>query len=202
MISISDLDFSYGDHVVFAGLAFELPERGVVALRGGNGVGKTTLLKLLGGLLPSANPSLRRVRSQRRLVYLDADFLSLDSLTVAEYLELMGVELGAGDTAISGLIEPGMLATRVSDLSLGQRQRCVLALALKLPDVDVLLLDEPLNGLDAAAAAVAREELAGAARRFTVLLATHETNDWADADLTLSDESTVGLSPLLARGVR
>lgn len=201
MISISDLDFSYGDHVVFASLDVDLPERGVVALRGGNGVGKTTLLKLLGGLLPSTNASLRTAR-ERRLVYLDTDFLSLDSLTVAEYLHLMGIELGAEGATASGLIEQGMLATCVRDLSLGQRQRCVLALALHLPAVDVLLLDEPLNGLDPAAAAIAREELARAGERFTVLLATHEISDWADADLTLCDASTAELQPLIGRGVR
>ncbi|SER59367.1 ABC-2 type transport system ATP-binding protein/heme exporter protein A [Propionibacterium cyclohexanicum] len=202
MISISGLDFSYGDHVVFAGLSVELPERGVIALRGSNGVGKTTLLKLLGGLLPSANNSLRKARTLWRLVYLDTDFLSLDSLTVAEYLALMELELGAGGAVSSGLIDPGMLSVCVRELSLGQRQRCVLALALTLPDVDVLLLDEPLNGLDAAASAIARAELMRAGRRSTVLLATHEVSDWAEADLTLFPGSTVDLSPRVSGGAR
>lgn len=196
MMLITQLDFAYGDRTIFDGARIELPERGVVALRGSNGIGKTTLLKLLGGLLPTRNRSVLELRTQRRAVYLDADFLSLDSLTTREYLSLMAVELGTGDAVSSRLLDPSALDTRVVDLSLGQRQRCVLALALHLRDVDLLLLDEPLNGLDSAAGAAAREELVRAGTRATLLIATHERETWTDYDMRIADTDSVLVHPI------
>lgn len=193
MLHVTDLRFSFGDTVVLDGVDIQLPERGLVALTGANGAGKTTLLRVLGRVYPCDNPSLHEVSHRVRMVYLDTGFLSLDCLTVRELFDLLARDLRRVDpTALvsSPLVCERMWQTRLAALSLGQRQRCVLAVAGALRDVHVVLLDEPFNGLDATALMDARCLLASMARTSTVVFATHDTDDVHDlADHVLRVEA-------------
>lgn len=94
----------------------------------------------------------------------------------------------------NGLLTDGMLATKVSDLSLGQRQRLVLTAALAFQHTDVVLLDEPLNGLDRDGSKAARSALLAAGQDRLVILATHEEDRWTDYDLTIGQDRKVRLS--------
>lgn len=193
MILISDLTFAFDSKVIFSNAALRLPEHGLVALTGSNGAGKTTLLRILGRVYRCDNVSIQAASDRTRMVYLDAGFLTLDSLSVREMHSLLARELGGPDAASlldGGLLTPGMLDTRLSALSLGQRQRCVLNIALGLRHANVLLLDEPLNGLDEAGRAVARRRLVEASRRRTIIFATHDDTDVSDlADHVLHIDS-------------
>lgn len=193
MNSLYNLDHSYGTSVVFADATVELPGRGTVALRGSNGCGKTTLLKLLGGIIASTAQSVKQWRAQRNAVYLDLEFLSLEHLNVQETLRMVAPLLRQGWGRECPLIDPSMRTTLVGDLSLGQRQRLVLTIALGLQNVDVLLLDEPFNGLDGEARAQARELLTQAGSQCLVLLATHEIEHWTEYDLTVVSPSSCHL---------
>jgi heme exporter protein A len=171
------------ERVVFAEVSFRLAPGGALLLTGANGAGKSSLLRLLAGLLPAAEGQLLwmgedaladRVAHARRLRYLaHADALK-PSLTVAEnlrfYARLWGGEVEDA-LATLGLAELAELPGRV--LSSGQRRRLALA-RLALAPCALWLLDEPTVGLDAASverlgALLARHRGAGGA----VVAATH-----------------------------
>lgn len=192
MKSLKCVEHAFGSNVIFTSTSIELPERGVVALRGSNGSGKTTLLKLLGGVIHSSCGTFRDWRNKFTAVYLDTEYLTLDYLTARELLGM----IGPLTTPIpdNGLITDAILATRVSDLSLGQRQRLVLTAALAFRNIDVVLLDEPLNGLDREASKAARDALMAASQDRLIILATHEDDRWADYDLTIGRDRKVNLS--------
>lgn len=159
MLEAEELACWRGERAVFAGLSFRLAPRGALLLTGANGTGKSSLLRLLAGLIPAAEGRLLwdgedaladRVGHARRLRYLShADALK-PSLTARENLSFFA-RLWGGDPepalAALGLAELGDLPARV--LSSGQKRRLALA-RLALAPADLWLLDEPTVGLDAA----------------------------------------------------
>jgi ABC-type multidrug transport system ATPase subunit len=174
MIEINDLSFGYTREAVLVGLNMQLPRRGLFALCGANGIGKTTLLKLLGGILPSKCPSLKAFRSNHRAIYMDLDFLSLGYLRVEEFVAMISMLNRLPTRPVLSLV-PGLAGRTIRDLSLGQQQRVMLAIALSTP-CDVLLLDEPLNGLDCESRAEFEQCFASFGKRGTLLFATHQAD--------------------------
>jgi heme exporter protein A len=183
MLEARELACWRGERAVFAGLSFSLPTGGALLLTGANGAGKSSLLRLLAGLIPAAEGKLLwdgedaladRVAHARRLRYLShADALK-PSLSVAEnlrfYARLYGGEVGPALASL-GIGALADLPARV--LSSGQKRRLALA-RLALQPAALWLLDEPTVGLDAASV----ERLGGllAAHRAAggaVLAATH-----------------------------
>jgi ABC-2 type transport system ATP-binding protein len=179
------LRFRFDTRTMFDGLSLSLP-LGVTWLRGANGKGKTTLLRLLGGALEPHAGSIRLdgidcafdPLSYRRGSFLcGGDTPALPWLTVRELLDLHVALYGAaaGPTIASELDAFGVadtLAQPLMTLSLGQHKKVQLALALALP-VRLLLLDEPFNGLDAAAVPYLREQLARRGERACIVLTSH-----------------------------
>jgi heme exporter protein A len=148
-----------GERTVFAGLSFRLEAGGALLLTGANGAGKSSLLRLLAGLLPAAEGRLLwegedaladRVTHARRLRYLGHGDALKPSLTAAEnlgfYAKLWGGEIAPALAAL-GLTGLSDLPARV--LSSGQKRRLALA-RLALAPAALWLLDEPTVGLDAA----------------------------------------------------
>lgn len=180
-----------GERAVFAGLSFRLEAGGALLLTGANGAGKSSLLRLLAGLIPAAEGRLLwegedtladRVAHARRLRYLGHGDALKPSLTAAEnlgfYAKLWGGEVAPALAAL-GLTELADLPARV--LSSGQKRRLALArLALDAappgspPAAPLWLLDEPTVGLDAASVARLGALLAAhRGRGGMVLAATH-----------------------------
>ncbi|HEY8738864.1 MAG TPA: ATP-binding cassette domain-containing protein [Candidatus Dormibacteraeota bacterium] len=158
---------AYAGHSAVSGASLELRRGEVAVLMGRNGCGKTTLLKLLAGLL---RPDRGRVQADRPVAYVpqDADML-LFAPTVREELRDVTPDLTRPFTA--------WLDRYPRDLSSGERQQ--LAIAVVAARTDVLLLDEPTRGLDptikqALTAFLQTRATAGA----TVLVATHDV-EWA-----------------------
>jgi heme exporter protein A len=183
MLEAQELACWRGERAVFAGLSFTLAPGGALLLTGANGAGKSSLLRLLAGLIPVAEGRLLwdgqdaladRVAHAGRLRYLShADALK-PSLTAQEnldfYARLWGGAAGPALDAL-GLGELAELPARV--LSSGQKRRLALA-RLALSPAAIWLLDEPTVGLDAASverlgALLARHRDAGG----MVLAATH-----------------------------
>jgi heme exporter protein A len=183
MLEAQELACWRGERAVFAGLSFTLAPGGALLLTGANGAGKSSLLRLLAGLIPVAEGRLLwggqdaladRVTHAARLRYLShADALK-PSLTAREnldfYARLWGGEAGAALAAL-GLTDLAELPARV--LSSGQKRRLALA-RLALAPAAIWLLDEPTVGLDATSverlgALLARHRDAGG----MVLAATH-----------------------------
>lgn len=183
MIAVRHLTFGFVDRPIFDDLSLDLPECGLVAVTGANGVGKTTLLRVLGGIYRSGTEVRTASGLPARAVYLDDEFLTLDTLTVGEVLALLAAELPdlAADRLVDHpLVTDTMRHSALGTLSLGQRQRCVVAVASSLTGADAVLLDEPFNALDADGVSLARRELADLARARPVLFATHMSADIDD----------------------
>jgi len=175
VLQITSLGFRFGARPVFNDFSVVL-EAGITWLRGPNGKGKTTLLRLMAGALAPHAGSIAvdgvdavRAPLAYRLgtFFCGGDVPELPWLTVQEFLDIHLALYPATDPArvtqqlhAFGIADvPGQL---LSTLSLGQHRKVQLALALALP-VRLLLLDEPFNGLDTAAVAYLRAQLAALA---------------------------------------
>jgi ABC-2 type transport system ATP-binding protein len=179
------LCFRFDTRTMFEGLSLALPG-GVTWLRGANGKGKTTLLKMLGGALAPHTGSIELdgLDSTRdALSYRGRSFLcggetpALPWLTVRELLDLHVALFAGADSAevarqLGAFEVADTLAQPLATLSLGQYKKVQLALALSLP-VRLLLLDEPFNGLDAQAMLYLREQLALRGASACIVLASH-----------------------------
>jgi ABC-2 type transport system ATP-binding protein/heme exporter protein A len=159
-VDIKDLAFHFATRSVFYGLNLQLGP-GLTWLRGRNGRGKTTLLKLLGGALAPSRGHIRLdgldsatdALAYRRLsFYCGGEAPALDWLTAREWLELhLALYADADRDTLGRHLDAFHIADiggqPVAGLSLGQYKKLQLALALALP-ARLLLVDEPFNGLD------------------------------------------------------
>lgn len=186
-VAIDGLAFHFKTRTVFLGLHLELGP-GLTWLRGRNGRGKTTLLKLLGGALAPAAGHIRldgldsvgdALAFRRASFYCGGEAPALDWLTAREWLELhLALYAGADRAALGRHLDAFRIADigaqPVTGLSLGQYKKLQLALALALT-TRLLLIDEPFNGLDAHAVEVLEGELArrGAAQDGCIVLTSH-----------------------------
>lgn len=166
MIEARALCKSLGQRPVLRGVSLTLSRGERVVVLGDNGSGKSTLLSIVGGML---EPDQGEIQVCKSLGFAPEKPDLPDHLLVGEWLDLVASLKGlrsAGELSF-GVRE--LLGTRMSALSLGQRQRVSLASAW-LGNPELLVLDEPTNGLDAETQAEVTARLTSA----SVLLATHD----------------------------
>lgn len=162
VLSVHDLACARGERTLFTGMNFELRQGELLLVQGGNGRGKTSLLRLLTGLAHPLAGEIRwrgqaladcREQYHREMAYLGHLNGIKDELTPVENLRLAGEMDGMpmdAATAVRALTDIGLarcldLPCRV--LSFGQRRR--VALAALVGSASMLwILDEPLTGLD------------------------------------------------------
>jgi ABC-2 type transport system ATP-binding protein len=162
-----------GASVAVDGLDLAVPEGGVFGFLGPNGAGKTTTIRCLLGLVAPTAGTCRLLGADvatglHRVIGRVGSIVETPALfptmTGRRNLELLGRVHGIGSRRVAATLERVGLAERGDDLvkrySLGMRQRLGLAAAL-LKDPQVLLLDEPANGLDPAGIKEVRELLRG-----------------------------------------
>lgn len=189
MLSVAGVGKRYGAATVLDGVTFDMAAGEVLAVIGPNGAGKTTLIKCLVGLVnfqgtakvDGIDVARSGRHARRRIGYLPQNPALHSDLTVSEtalfYADLKRVSASRAreGVAIAGLSEQA--DKRVGALSGGMRQRLALALAL-LADPPLLILDEPVAGLDIAARLELRElVLAQREAGKAVLLSTHWLED-------------------------
>lgn len=189
MIEVSDLTRSYGDFTAVDRVSFRIQQGEVVGLLGHNGAGKTTIMKMMTGYLePTSGQVLiegEAVRpdsagTRRRIGYLPENCPVWSDMTVLEYLDyqaaLHGVAPHERDAAVARAVrrtDLGAKATAtISTLSRGYRQRVGVTQAL-LHSPDIVILDEPTNGLDPTQIRHMRELIRELARTATVIVSTH-----------------------------
>lgn len=186
-IKLEHLDFCFGEHRVFADFSMEVPGGTTLCLMGESGCGKTTLLRLLSGLLAPCSGKITGAGEQRISMVFQEDRLCGD------FSAKVNVRLGCcrgcypNHTPVS---ESRVLAhldavglsdaadRRVSELSGGMKRRVAIVRAV-LSDSDLLLMDEPFTGLDAATRQqVIRYVLQEKGKR-TLLAVTHNAEEAA-----------------------
>jgi ABC-2 type transport system ATP-binding protein len=193
MIAVANLTKRFGRILALDGLSFELPKGAIAGLVGNNGAGKTTTLRILAGMAaPSAGTAwiggqdiMENALSVRRLVgYLSENVPLYNDMRVGEFLRfragLKGVAVLKRRERVRQIIRmcslQGVERKRIGVLSKGYRKRVALAEALvHLPPV--LLLDDPLLGIDADHRREIQRTLTGLAGQHTILFTTHSMAD-------------------------
>ena len=154
----------FGARVVLQDVTFTVPSGIAFGVAGANGSGKTVLLRLIasldrptgGRIAIHGHDSIRRARAVRdRIGYVPEEPMLYDGLTAEQYLQFVGRARGLGkqvrQVAVDTLLQVVGLDERrwrdISSFSPGERRRLALASAL-VHEPDVLLLDDPLRGLD------------------------------------------------------
>ena len=168
IIEIKNLFKHFENQQVLCNISVDINEGEIIGLLGANGAGKTTFLKILSGLLKpsegtitmfSSNPWINRDKTLNRLGILIETPVFYEHLTVFEnisiHLEYMGVEADI-DEILSLVNLVDVKDTVVSKLSLGMKQRLAIARSISHRP-NVLLLDEPINGLDPVSIKMVRE---------------------------------------------
>ena len=188
-ISATGVSKRYGSVMALDGLTLDIRVGVVFGLLGPNGSGKTTFMRLLAGyLLPSAGrltvAGLDAVRDslavRRRIGYVPESAPLYPQMRVSEFLAFMARLRGASERSVAGAVERvvdllalgAVVDKPTRALSRGYRQRTALAQAL-IHDPDILILDEPTNGLDPRQIIEIRELIRSLAGRHTVLMSSH-----------------------------
>ncbi len=188
MIEITNLSFSYPKHKVFSDISLHLEGGNVYGILGQNGVGKTTLLKILAGLLRSDANSCRVAGYnpyRRQPVFLqDVYYLPEDPATPIGSVEDYALNNGRFYPHFSVEEFFGFLAKfeinpkdSFKKLSTGQKKKALISYALAL-NTKLLLLDEPSNGMDIPSKALFRSIVSQHLKEDQVMvISTHQVRD-------------------------
>ena len=178
MIQATKLGRRFGERDVLRGLDLDIPSGSFLLVTGGNGSGKSTLLSLLAGLLAPTAGQLNVDARREQIGYVGHDPLVYEELTALENLELFGrlYRVPERRERAGMLLERYALwqarRERVGTYSQGMKQRLALCRAL-LHEPELVLLDEPYAGLDAAGATLLDDELATLSGARTLVVSSH-----------------------------
>ena len=188
MITLKDLSFSYGRHKVLGNVSMTLEKGKIYGLLGENGVGKSTLLKILSGLLKPESgecdvfgevPYSRNPSFLQDIFYLPEDFAG-ENVVVQKYAMQLGMFYPnfSPDKFNRIITEFGVdPKAKFNKLSLGQQKKAIIAVALSL-GTSVLLMDEPSNGLDIPSKSLLRRLIAeNASEDQLIVISTHQVKD-------------------------
>jgi ABC-2 type transport system ATP-binding protein len=188
VVETKELTKKYGRVTALDRLTLSVERGQILGFVGPNGAGKTTTIKILVGLARPTSGSatvagadcVREARKLKRLVgYMPDTFGAYDNMRVGEYLDFFGAAFGLRrrdrvrriDEVLDIAGAGSFRDLYVEALSHGMKQRVAIARTL-LHDPEVLILDEPANGLDPQARIEMRQVLLGLAERGKTLLVT------------------------------
>lgn len=189
MLHVSSLTRRYGTFVAVSNVSFDIAKGEIVGLLGHNGAGKTTIMKMLSGYLePDAgNVTINDLSLdenpkaiQAQLGYLPENLPVYPEMSVADYLDYAAHMKGIEGEEKAAEIKRVVVATDIAEkllepiytLSRGFKQRVGVAQAI-LGKPQLLILDEPTNGLDPTQTEHMRALIKEIAKDATVILSTH-----------------------------
>jgi len=188
-VSVKDLIVAYGSFVAVENLSFTVKNGEIYGLLGPNGAGKTSTIKVLVGVLePRAGkveiydtPISDEVAAKSKIGYVPEEVVLLDSLTPREFFEFVASIRRLDREAVNSKLERYVSAfelkqyfdTPIAALSMGNKQKVAVVSAL-LHDPKLLILDEPLIGLDARSSKILKELVTFHAKKGgAVIFSTH-----------------------------
>lgn len=189
LVRLQNVSKSFGNVLAVDGLSFSIGRGEVVGFLGPNGAGKTTTMRMIAQALEPDTGTIEidgvsiteaRLESRRRIGYLPERNPLYGDMLVAEFLEYMGSLRALRGRDLRTQIDRAVQQTGIGDmfyrpidqLSKGFRQRTGLAQAI-LSEPDVLVLDEPTEGLDPNQRVEIRKLITDLGADRTVLLSTH-----------------------------
>ncbi len=189
MIEVCNLSKRYGRHLAVRDASFSVERGEIIGFLGPNGAGKTTTLRMLTGYLPPSAGSAtvagfdifrQSVQARKRIGYMPENVPLYDDMRVREYLSfrarIKGLSNSDARRRVSHVIDTcgleGVRRKMIKTLSKGYRQRVGLADAL-VHQPDLLILDEPTNGLDPIQIRQIRELIKHLSLNHTVLISSH-----------------------------
>jgi ABC-2 type transport system ATP-binding protein len=190
MIRLENLTKKYGEFTAVSDLNLTVPKGEIFGFIGPNGAGKTTTIKMMGGIMEPTSGSIdicgvrikdEPEKAKRRIGFIPDRPYLYEKLTGKEFLRfignLYGVDGKAFDQKAGEKLKMFSLYSWADELiesySHGMKQRLIMAAAL-LHDPDVLIVDEPMVGLDPVAVRMVKDlfkQLAG--RGMTIFMSTH-----------------------------
>jgi ABC-2 type transport system ATP-binding protein len=227
MIQVDSLSKDYAGRPALRDVSFSVDKGEILGFLGPNGAGKTTTMRILTGYLPPTSGSARiagfdigthSLEARRHIGYLPESVPLYKELTVYEYLDyvarLRAIEAPERAQKVDLAMEKANV-TSVADriigkLSKGFRQRVGIAQAV-IHEPDVMILDEPTEGLDPRQRSDTRALIRELGKEHTVILSTHilpEVEATCDRVLIINEgaivasDTTEGLSGKMKRGQR
>ncbi len=189
MIQVNQLTKRFARHEAVRGITFSVERGEVVGFLGPNGAGKTTTLRMITGYLPPTSGAAtvagfdifrQSIDARRKIGYMPENVPLYEEMRVKEYLrfraQLKGLAGGDARRRVGEVLDTcgleGVRRKMIKTLSKGYRQRVGLADAL-VHDPELLILDEPTNGLDPIQIRQIRELIRHLAQKHTVMVSTH-----------------------------
>jgi ABC-2 type transport system ATP-binding protein len=208
LLEVSNLDVAINDTKLLNNISFTLDKGSVIALVGHNGAGKSTLMKTIMGIQDKTNGEITidgefnldtsYLDYKKKIAFIPEEPLLMSELTAMQHFQLYGKSYQMEEMElkkrigkyVEGFELQGKLNEYPESLSKGMRQK-VQTICAMLPDVPLLLIDEPFMGLDIYAVdyfeEILKEKLASGA---SILLTTHQlkrVKDIADQFIMLQE---------------
>jgi ABC-2 type transport system ATP-binding protein len=188
-VKVDTLVVAYGSFVAVENLSFAVKNGEIYGLLGPNGAGKTSTIKVLVGVLQPRSgkveiyntPISEEVAAKSQIGYVPEEVVLLDSLTPREFFEFVTSIRKLSKETVNSKLERFVSAfelkqyfdTPIAALSMGNKQKVAIVAAL-LHDPKLLILDEPLVGLDARSSKILKELIAFHAKKGgAVIFSTH-----------------------------
>ena len=189
MLKVENLKKSFGSFEAVKGISFSVAKGEVLGFLGPNGAGKSTTMRMITGFIPPTSGTAvicghdilkDPIGAKSALGYLPEAAPSYRAMTVEDFLTFIAKARGFSGAAVkervAAVIEKARLANvakqTIETLSKGYRQRTCFAQAI-LHDPQVLIMDEPTDGLDPNQKFVVREMIKEMAKEKAIIISTH-----------------------------
>ncbi len=211
MIELSHVSRTFGAFRAVDDISFSIPSGQIVGLLGPNGAGKTTTMRMITGFLAPSSGTISidgtdvadaPIAAKRKIGYMPESAPLYSDMIVDDYLRyvaaMQGVDANAKVPSLAGVCGlTDVMHKNISELSRGYKQRVGLAHAL-MQDPEILILDEPTNGLDPNQIIEVRNLIKEIGRTRTVIVSTHilaEVEMICDRVIIISKGKIVADSP-------
>ena len=189
MLEVKNLKKNFGDFQAVKGISFSVKEGEVLGFLGPNGAGKSTTMRMITGFLPPSSGTAvicgkdiqaDPVEAKKNLGYLPESAPSYKAMTVSDFLAFIASVRGFTGAEAAKKVEDVIVQAKIEKvrnqtietLSKGYRQRTCFAQAI-IHDPQVLIMDEPTDGLDPNQKFVVREMIKDMAAEKAIIISTH-----------------------------